>query len=211
MSASRVNMDMSMSEMQDVSMQGDLTGMDFVDRIPGWFAAENRDTLSSLIAKHSVTSVIEIGSFLGKSAVWFGLHPEITEIFCVDRWFEFAETANSNNLVSTLTRWGLPRDFFHLFRDNILAAGLFDKVIPIRGDSRDVHPLVTQCDLVYIDGSHDYAGCRSDVQLYGPKARKVICGDDFDDVEGWGVRRAVLDVVGPVKSKGRFWWVEVQS
>ena len=175
--------------------------------IPGWFPLENETELERLIADHNVRSVIEIGSFLGKSAVWFAQHKQIERVFCVDRWFEFGEAPSNNNLVSTMARWALPRDFFPMFRDHIWRAGCFDKVVPIRGASRDVHDLVEPCDLVYIDGDHTYAGVCEDIRLYGPKAMEIICGDDYAP-EFEGVIRGVRDMLYPTVPchSGRFWW-----
>lgn len=180
--------------------------------IPGWMTPEVRTNLDALIMRYNVRSVCEIGSFLGRSAVWFSQHELIERVFCVDTWTEFADTPDVNNLVWTLAHWSLPRDFFSFFREHVWRAGAFDKVIPIRGDSRDVHPLVEPVDLVYIDGDHSYAGCASDIRLYGPKARRVICGDDFADAFE-GVRRATCDltVEEVLNADGRFWWIEKED
>lgn len=40
--------------------------------------------------------------------------------------------------------------------------------------------MVGSVDLVYIDGDHTYEGVKLDIEMYGPLARKVLCGDDYD-------------------------------
>lgn len=173
--------------------------------IPGWFAPENRANLDRLIAEHGVKSVIEIGSFLGLSAVWFAEHEQIERVTCVDRWYEPATVETPNNLVNFLRRWRLPDDFFYLFRENIFASGQVNKIIPIRGDSRDVWSHCMDSDLAYIDGDHSYPGCRADIENFLPKCR-IICGDDYEDREGFGVILAVSSLLPKHQHDGKFWW-----
>lgn len=172
--------------------------------IAGWFAPENRQTLATLIREHHIKSVVEIGSFLGLSAVWFAGH--VDSVTCVDLWFEPATWESENNLVGTLRRWDLPRDFFHLFRDNVMRSGLWHKIHPVRGHSHYVAGEVPFADLVYIDGDHSYEGCKRDIEIYRDKARRVICGDDYMVREGFGVVQAVTELLPGHKHTGPFWW-----
>jgi hypothetical protein len=173
--------------------------------IAGWFAAENREVLSALIVDHDIKSVVEIGSFLGLSAVWFA--QRVDSVTCVDRWIEEATFESENNLLGTLRRWDLPRDFFPLFRDNVMRSGLWHKIHPVKGHSRYVHGEVPFADLVYIDGDHSYDGCKRDIEIYREKARRVICGDDYVERDGFGVAQAVQEAFrGRYQTLGAFWW-----
>lgn len=173
--------------------------------IAGWFARENRETLDQLIIEHGVSSVVEIGSFMGLSAVWFA--QRVDRVTCVDSWYEPATHESENNLVGTMQRWEIPRDFFCMFRDNIMRSGHWHKVLPIRGNSNDVVGQVPNADLVYLDGDHSYEGCKRDIETYLPKARKVICGDDFSARSGFGVIDAVRELLPSHQTCGPFWWV----
>ena len=178
-----------------------------IDTIPGWFGTANRSNLERLIRDYQIQEVIEIGSFLGQSTIWFA--QRVPVVYAVDRWFEFAQVAETNNLVSMIDRWRLPHDFFQIFQENVFRAGLWDRIVPIRGDSRDVSSQVPPGDpghrLVYIDGSHTYQGCRSDCELYGPMG-KVISGDDYADGRGFKVVEAVRDCFPGHHSEDAFWW-----
>lgn len=178
-----------------------------INEIPGWFDQRNRDLLVELICAHEVTSAIEIGCFLGLSTIWFGMH--VHRIQCIDLWREDAIYAGPNNLVETLARMGTPRDFYHVWERNVVAAGVWPKVTPIRGRSDEEHSRVVDADLVYIDGDHSYEGCKRDIELYMPKARKIICGDDFVGRPGFGVIQAVQEVVPGASNAGPFWWKEL--
>lgn len=181
--------------------------------IAGWFGLDNRQQLEQLIINHSVRTVVEIGSFLGLSAVWFA--DRVDHVFCVDTWFEGATYESENNLVGTLRRWDLPRDFFPLFRDNIMRSGVWHKVTPIKGHSHFVHGEVPFADLIYIDGDHSYEGCKRDIEIYRDKARVILCGDDYtermeSDGTGetpcFGVIEAVTELLPNHRHVGPFWW-----
>ena len=175
--------------------------------IGGWFPQENRDALESLIRECRVKTVVEVGSFLGLSAVWFARRVE--QVTCIDSWHESANYENENNLVGTLRRWELPRDFFHLFRENVLRSGVWHKVLPVRGHSHYVYGEVGLADLVYMDADHSYEGCRRDIEIYSGKARRIICGDDYVEREGFGVIQAVSEAFPAHQHAGNFWWVDV--
>jgi hypothetical protein len=180
---------------------------------PGWFAQENRDELGSLIAQHYIRTVAEIGSFLGKSAIWFA--QRVDQVYCIDTWFEGATYESENNLVGTLRRWDLPRDFFPLFRDNIMRSGVWHKITPVKGHSRFVIGEVPEVDLVYLDGDHSYEGCKRDIELYQDKARVILCGDDYSprmEADGvtpaFGVIHAVDELLPDAQHEGPFWYWE---
>ena len=186
--------------------------------IPGWFAQANRLTLTRLICEREIKSVVEVGSFLGLSAVWFAQFESIQQVYCVDTWFEGATYESENNLVGTLRRWDLPRDFFRLFRDNVMRSGVWHKITPIKGHSRFVIGEVPFADLVYLDGDHSYAGCRHDIELYQDKAKVILCGDDYTqrfEADGvtpcFGVIEAVRDLLPDAQLVGPFWWWERKS
>ncbi len=181
--------------------------------IAGWFAPENREKLQNLIDQHQIKTVVEVGSFLGLSAVW--LAQRVEHVYCVDTWFEGATFESENNLVGTLRRWDLPRDFFPLFRDNIMRSGVWHKVTPIKGHSHFAIGEVPFVDLVYLDGDHSYEGCKRDIELYRDKARVVLCGDDYTermeadgkgDTPCFGVIQAVSEMLPGAQHVGPFWW-----
>jgi predicted O-methyltransferase YrrM len=80
---------------------------------------------------------LEIGSFEGRSALWFLtniLTHETASITCVDLFFDPIDST---------------------FDSNVKASGLSRKVIKLKGDSKIVvRNLNKKFDLVYIDGSH---------------------------------------------------------
>ena len=174
--------------------------------VGGWFPLENREELERLIRKHEVKTVIEIGCMVGLSTAWFA--QRVKRVTCVDRWYEPATVADNNNLVNVLRDCGLPRNFRSIFESNMKRVGVWDRLNIVQGDSSAVADQVEEADLVYVDADHSYAGCSSDIRLYYPKARKVICGDDYDVREDFAVIEAVRDLLPEHQSRKPFWWVE---
>ncbi len=173
------------------------------DKIFGWFADQNRATLAQLIAEHDVKTVLEIGSFLGLSAIWFA--ERVDHVTCIDTFEETATEHNDNNLVWTLKDMHLPNPFRCVFQKNIEEAGVANKISVVQKRSADAAKHVGRFDLIYIDGDHSLEGITSDITLYLPKARKVICGDDYTD-RFPGVLRATRELLPDHKSSGPFWW-----
>ena len=173
----------------------------------GWFGDDNKRKLEELIAKYNVKSVIEIGSFLGYSTAWFARRVE--RVTCIDTFEEPATVADNNNLVGVLPKIGVPNDFYSHFIRNMEAEGVIDRINIVRGRSDLVHWQVLEADLVYIDGDHSYQGQKGDIIAYLPKARKVICGDDYTPQDFPGLIQATNELLPQHKHQGAFWWHEI--
>jgi autotransporter strand-loop-strand O-heptosyltransferase len=185
--------------------------------IPGWFDPANRRQLDALIKKHDIRTVIEVGSFLGLSAVWFARNPQIERVTCIDTWDTAGAEKNDPELFAEMTRLGFYGDFLPMFVSNMKAAGVWDKIEVVLGLSGDVASMVDQADLVYIDADHSRAGCLADIKAYLPKARRIICGDDYVARPEFGVIEAVSKALpkhkhcGGYPGNGPFWWDFVSS
>lgn len=73
---------------------------------------------------------------------------------------------------------------FELFMHNIKAAGHNDIIIPFKGWSNELLPLLgnEKFDLVFIDGSHTYASVLKDINNSVSLVTEggIICGDDLE-------------------------------
>jgi hypothetical protein len=178
-----------------------------MSEIFGWFDQHNRDQLDILIREYEVKTVLEIGTFLGLSAAWFA--ERVDHVYCVDK-FEEQDTRDSElSVYRWLVERNIPAQFFDTFRQNMQDAGVWNKITPLRGWSADVVDLAPVVDLVYVDGDHTKFGCGRDIQLYLPKARLVICGDDYVSYKSeYGVIQAVTELLPAHKSYGPFWYYE---
>ena len=121
--------------------------------------------------------ILEIGSFEGRSTVWFInniLKNENSSITCIDSWMNFYQNTNSANTydIDTKTKSGV--DFVRdnikgTFSHNISETTQQHKVNVIHGYSQTELPtLISQSkkyDIIFIDGNHTTPFVLSDAVL----------------------------------------------
>ncbi len=172
--------------------------MTYERSMTGWFGKESQDKLTELIDKYNIKTVIEVGSFVGMSAEFFALQ-NVERVWCIDPFVEWA-SANPDT-----KKYG--KDFYGQFLTNM--SPYLGTVIPIRMKSEEAIDLpFLQADLIYIDAKHDYDSVWNDLALWAPRARKIICGDDYDS--NWpGLMRAVDERYPQRKVCGNFWYCPI--
>lgn len=154
----------------------------------GWLRADAQRALASHI-NGDTRAIVEVGSWLGKSAMFMAKSAPDAKVYCIDHWQGSAEHHYNDDFESMLPI------LFETF-----CANCWDyrgQIVPIRMSSQDgmreVHRFGVVPDLVYIDASHDYASVLADVALARelfPTA--VLVGDDWNS--HWlGVTDAVTD------------------
>lgn len=184
----------------------------------GVFTPSPRRGLLENIKRLNPKIIIEVGSYLGASAIYMGEHsaPDC-KIYCVDIW----EAPNEKWPVFDEVR----AYFFQQFLSNIIHKKLQHKIIPIKMASLDAAKILdVKADLIYIDALHWEEDVYNDIMAWYPKLREengkkqgVICGDDFMWTHPWAkgfpVKQAVeraakeLDVkIGTVGPDKWFWF-----
>lgn len=175
--------------------------------VPSHLTHRERVSLYDLARAQGVSSIVEIGSYLGASAAAFacGLRDAgktAARVYCVDTW--------NNDAMSDGNR-----DTMSAFRQNTQAFGSL--IMPTRGWSTEVVDTIAAqagtIDILFVDGDHSYEGCLADWQAYKPllKAGAWVA---FHDI-GWadGVQRVVAEQVQPhVQVQGRLpnlWWGQI--
>lgn len=127
-----------------------------------WFSSNDlQQFLDSQELNSKPISMLEIGSFEGKSTVWFLeniLQNEKSTITCIDPWTSYSQDSNSLNSYSQEnTEWDF-KTHKDTFDYNIQESGFSDKTIAIQGFSHKILPqfLVDekQFDIIFIDGNH---------------------------------------------------------
>ena len=151
--------------------------------------------------------VIEVGSWLGKTALHLlAVFPKL-RLYCIDKW-------SADNGVDHPRR----ETSFETWKAN-----LWDyqhRVSPVRCSSErglvELRCLGVKPDLIYIDGAHDYSQVLMDVHTANamfPEA--IICGDDYTH-NGKNARMRVGEALDTfteqtgieVKTEGRFWLLD---
>lgn len=148
-------------------------------KIPGWFNySETYDIIADLIPDDGI--IVEIGSFLGRSTHYLATslmnaNKEDVKIYCVDTFEGSSEHANIK----------LPKDFSHIFRDNLKFFIGRNMVHVLQGRSDDPKILErieeATVDYIMVDGAHEYDAVKDDIVNWWPKLKPegVMCGDDY--------------------------------
>lgn len=158
------------------------------------------DELKTLSSIANGVTALEIGSWMGCSTI--KIAQKITgKLYCVDAW--------QGTPADDLSWIARHRDVFNAFWRRIGKAGLQDVVIPLRGVSQDVLPVLASgtFDFIYIDGDHRYDGVKFDIEQAQRLIRPggVIAGHDYDDGHP-DVARAVREAFEKPNHEGRVWY-----
>lgn len=137
---------------------------------------------------------LEIGSFLGLSAVSFALSMvgrgnSDGTIFCVDTW--------QGSIEHDSIREHIGKDYFDKFVENIRRSGFSRWIRPLKGSSTEVVSLFRDqsLDIIFIDGDHTFEGALADMRNWWPKLKQggIFLGHDAipDENLSCGVRSAL--------------------
>lgn len=130
-----------------------------------WFGSEEQiEDLKSILPDNNLEiHLLEIGSFEGRSSVWFLdnlLTNKKSTITCLDPWMDYSQDGKSlNSYDSEESQWKFGTDkIIDTFLYNIEASGFSDKVIVERGISTKILPKLlvneNKYDIIFIDGNH---------------------------------------------------------
>lgn len=118
-----------------------------------------------------------------------------------DGWIKFSQSEWDEIYLSALSKIGPATHRCRVMRmTSAVAASLIDD---------------KSLDFVFIDADHVYESVKQDIELWLPKAKRLICGHDYggrNDRWGvWGVKRAVDEMFGDrvMIRAGLIWAVEL--
>jgi predicted O-methyltransferase YrrM len=125
-----------------------------------WFSADDLVQFLPLQTQEEI-HILEIGSFEGKSTVWFLeniLLNEKSTITCIDPWTTYSQNKNSFDSYNKIdSEWNFT-DNKNTFLYNIDLSGFKNKVIIEQGFSNEILPKFIldkkKYDIIFIDGNH---------------------------------------------------------
>ncbi|WP_219460883.1 class I SAM-dependent methyltransferase [Nonomuraea rhizosphaerae] len=166
-----------------------------LERIPGWFWPADQRLFEWFLSGGAQGDVLELGAYLGKSAVLIGAHLRQGEGFTVCDLFESDAPDADNNAETSRSYSTLSRQ---KFEQNYLSV---HDTLPeiVHGPTSIIldHVKADSCRFVHVDASHLYTHVKGDVLA----ARAVLKGDGvvaFDDYRSEhtpGVALAVWEAV----------------
>lgn len=165
---------------------------DVAQQIPGWFEEINAVSQFLVIAELRPKCIVEIGSYLGRSTVFFAKTLEVLGIDGIVTAID-PHTGDRQHL-ENLGISELPS--FEMFRSHIEATGLQDRVQAIVASSHDaVAEWTDPIDYLFIDGWHSYEAVVQDGHDWVPRLdeRGVVLFDDATRISD--VRRGINELV----------------
>jgi hypothetical protein len=172
---------------------GPQAALDASSTIEGWLSRDQ--ALRLYVAAHAVPtggSVVEIGSFRGRSAVVLAsAAPDGVEIVAIDP--HAGGDRGPNEIAPQADRGEADNLAFHA---NLRRAGVDGRVRLVRKMSGDALDDVSgELDLLYIDGAHRYSPASDDIARWGGRVRlggTLLIHDSFNAI---GVTGALLRLV----------------
>jgi len=158
----------------------------------------NFNVLLDVIEQLKPQTVIEVGSWKGKSAIFMARAMKDNGIknpavICVDTWLGSFEHYTS---YKTDPVWGIDKYMhngrpmlYEQFISNVLTALLQDVIVPVALPSNIAYKLLKYhnitAKLIFIDGDHSEDECYSDIAMYWDLLEPggIMIGDDF--TTGW--------------------------
>ncbi|RCG17399.1 class I SAM-dependent methyltransferase [Sphaerisporangium album] len=170
-----------------------------LDRIPGWFWGTDQRLFSWILSEKAVGeppgNLLELGTYLGKSAILIGSHLRAGETLTVCDLFESDAPEEANNAETSRSYSSLTRD---KFEQNYLT---FHEKLPkiVHGPTSVIldHVAPNSCRFVHVDASHLYVHVKDDVLASRRVLRPdgVVVFDDYRSVHTPGVAMAVWEAV----------------
>src|SRR3954465_3438814 len=149
-----------------------------VEHVPGWFNEGNAAALYALMRSRPPSTIVEIGSYLGRSTVFFSM--SLRDVNPNGRVVAIDPHTGDRQQLETLRAQQLPT--LELFRRHCEAARVTDLVDARVAESLDAastwtHPI----DLLYVDGWHSYEAVAADGEAWLPhlSPRAVVVFDDY--------------------------------
>jgi predicted O-methyltransferase YrrM len=133
--------------------------------------------------------VLEVGSWAGGSAITWAIaikkYIGAGSVFCIDHWQPyFSLEVNTERVYRQMDAAARAGTILPLFLHNIRVCGYDDMVVAMRGDARQLLPVLApmQFDIVFIDASHLYRDVRADLAESADLVRDggILCGDDLE-------------------------------
>ena len=167
----------------------------YTNTIDGWMTDAELHWLYDTAS--GMESIVEIGSWKGRSTHALLSGCEGT-VWAVDHF----NGSNSQELAFTEAK---EKDIHKIFLENV---GHFKNLKALKTDSITASKQFKDksVDMVFIDGDHAYEAVKADIEMWLPKAKKLICGHDYPFK---GVKKAVDELLDGVFIHEGLWSKEI--
>ncbi len=167
----------------------------------GWMYDDELEFLYNIA--NQMESIVEIGTFNGRSTHALISGSKVTKIYCVDPWQDQSEWLPKDTQSKAEYRY---RGFLQMLK----SMKAEDRVTVLRTTSVEASKLFEDksIDMVFIDGLHELEAVQEDIECWLPKVNKLISGHDYEQMVCPDVKTVVdKKFNGKVKVCGTIWGV----
>ncbi|MBX7144839.1 MAG: class I SAM-dependent methyltransferase [Oligoflexia bacterium] len=147
--------------------------------------------LQGKLAGDRPLKILEIGSWAGGSAITWGAslkayHKARGTVVCIDPWRPYFDPGKigESPIYEVMAHAAQSGEIYELFLHNIKTTQVDDIVMPFRGESDKVLPLLADntFDIVFVDGAHTYDAVSKDLKNCARLVSEggILCGDDLE-------------------------------
>lgn len=171
--------------------------------IPGWMTEKEMRWLHE--QAKTMGNVVEVGSFVGRSTAALLSGCKGT-VYAVDSWE--GDTAGAKPQFVTNDTEGAKTQF-------LANVGHYPNLVVVHDSSMNAVGQIPVVDMVFLDGSHDYADVVADLESWFPKCQKLFCGHDFGHPDYPAVKKAVIEFSNRIHKTFRIlpgqsiWYMEI--
>ncbi len=166
--------------------------------IQGWMSLSEIQWLYRQAKQYK--TIVEIGCWKGKSthALLTGAQSHGGKVSVVDHFKGAAGQEQFFPEVAYL-------DIYHIFMASL---GHFSNLSVYKMDSLSGSKRIKKAEMIFIDAGHEYEEIKQDLELWEPKATKLLCGHDYQFP---GVKKAVVEKFGIPNVIDSIWYVTVEK
>ncbi len=167
------------------------------EEIEGWMSPGELAWLRETVAR--MGNVAELGSWKGRST--YALCGSCKgNVYAVDHW-QGSPLEQQNYHAQAVKSSVFPE-----FLNNV---GHFENLRIVKRPTIAAAEEVPEVDMVFVDAAHNYNDVLADLRAWTPKARKLICGHDYNYP---GVIQATREMFGDVEQgPGSIWFKELAA
>lgn len=149
-------------------------------RIEGWFEEQEGLWYRQAVSKIKRGKIAEIGVWQGRSLSFIGsvCQQNQNQLYAIDHWSGSDDQYNDayRNQLET-------RDIKNIFRKNMSTRGIPVECVDHPSQHAAQQFAQQSLDMVFLDGSHDYASVKQDIMLWFPLVRHggTLAGHDFKE------------------------------
>lgn len=165
-------------------------------RIPREIDMDSANKILSLIKEFDVKSFLEVGVLYGDMAKYLCENYSFDKYYGVDSWL------NTNFGLYRFSQKEINQVYFFCLKQ----LKKFNNIWILKMNSMDASEILDDFDAIFIDAAHDSQSVTEDINVWLPKAKKLLVGHDY--VLWEGVRRAVDFTIPQRKIYNNLWYLK---